>query len=88
MSLSGNGPVAFELEARPSEYTFSVVADGVRRHLATGSARLLSAEAAEWFVAAQFALLCEGPVDDAEAIFDEVAWDELEPGPPQIVLPF
>ncbi len=69
------------IEARPDAYRF--VADGVE--VGRVSARLLSAEAAEWFVAAHFALVNVG---DAPARFHGLERRTLEPLPPRIVPPF
>lgn len=56
----GEGPVRIEVTATPSSYRFVAEGDGARVVVGEGSARLLSAEACEWFVGANFALCAFG----------------------------
>lgn len=69
------------IEARPDAYRF--LADGVE--VGRISARLLSAEAAEWFVAAHFALVNIG---ETPARFRGLERRNLAARPPRIVPPF
>jgi xylan 1,4-beta-xylosidase len=57
---NGSGPVRLTIESGVRSYTFTADVDGRRLDLGEGAARLLSAEASEWFVNANFALLAIG----------------------------
>lgn len=72
MPLDVAGNIAFGLEARPDRYYFTVEGEPVGEV----SARLLSAEAAEWFVSAHLMLVHFG---EGEAHFDRVESKLLEP---------
>ena len=72
MPLDVAGNIAFGLEARPDQYYFTVEGEPVGEV----SARLLSAEAAEWFVSAHLMLVHFG---EGEAHFDRVESKLLEP---------
>jgi hypothetical protein len=78
---SGDAPVHLEIEARPGSYVLR--ADDVE--IGSVSARLMSAEAAEWFVAAHLALVHVG---DAQAHFQHIEIEALTPRPQAIVPPF
>ncbi|WP_429460680.1 family 43 glycosylhydrolase [Microbacterium sp. ZKA21] len=80
-SLPGDAPVHLEIEARPGSYVLR--ADDVE--IGSVSARLMSAEAAEWFVAAHLALVHVG---DAQAHFQHIEIEALTPRPQAIVPPF
>lgn len=72
MPLDGSGNIAFGLEVRPDRYYFTVDGEPVGEV----AARLLSAEAAEWFVAAHPMLIHVG---EGEPHFDRVESQLLEP---------
>jgi hypothetical protein len=55
------GPVRIELTATPSSYRFAAKGGGIRVEIGEGSARLLSAEACEWFVGVNLVLCAFGP---------------------------
>lgn len=82
--LPAEGPVRLSLEARPGAYSFTATIDGVEHPLGSGSARLLSAEAAEWFVAAHVGLVCRTGV----ATFTDLQHEDLDALPPEFHLPF
>lgn len=82
--LPGTGPVRLEIRARADAYTFQALVEGEEVALGAGSARLLSAESAEWFVATHFGLVCR----DADATFTDIVHDDLPPLPLRFRLPF
>jgi hypothetical protein len=84
MPMPGTGPVTIGVEARPGAYTFEVVVDGQCTIIGHGSARLLSAEAAEWFLSARFALMAIGST--GTAAFTDVHSSVLSPNP-QVIVP-
>lgn len=84
VDLPGVGPVRLEVEARPDAYTFRAVVADETVVLGSGSARLLSAESAEWFVAAHFGLVSPS----GATTFTEIVHDDLSARPPEFRLPF
>ncbi|MGC3992605.1 MAG: family 43 glycosylhydrolase [Propionicimonas sp.] len=85
--LPGSGELTLTIVARPDAYHFLATADGTGHDLGRGSARLLSAEAAEWFVATHFALVHVG--DPGQGVtFCGVECEDLPSLPPTIRLPF
>jgi hypothetical protein len=69
---SGHGPVRIQVLATPLSYLFVAEGSGFRAEIGQGSARLLSAEACEWFVGANFVLCAFGSRGGC-ATFTEVA---------------
>lgn len=63
----------FIVTATPTRYVFHVVDGEKRIELGQGSARLLSAEACEWFVGANFALVATG-TQGGGARFSGIRW--------------
>ena len=59
--LPGEGPVEMAIHADAESYRFIVTQDGATHEIGRGRARILSAEACEWFVGVNFALLAVGP---------------------------
>ncbi|MFJ2620304.1 family 43 glycosylhydrolase [Glutamicibacter sp. NPDC087344] len=70
--VAATGEVEFEIQARPDRYYFTVGGEPVGEL----AARLLSAEAAEWFVATHLMLVHVG---EGEARFERVESQQLEP---------
>jgi alpha-N-arabinofuranosidase len=60
-ALPKEGPLRLEIKASSLSYRFVVLVGDERLEIGAGSARLLSAEACEWFVGVNFALLACGP---------------------------
>jgi alpha-N-arabinofuranosidase len=71
--LPGEGQLRLEIEASPLSYCFSVRVADERVPIGEGSARLLSAEACEWFVGVNFALLACRP-GSRVVRFRDVSW--------------
>lgn len=86
--LPGDAPVTFTIESSVSSYVFRAEADGGSVDVGAGSARLLSAEATEWFTAVNFALLSVGPDSGGITVFDAVSVETLSEQEPPIQLPF
>ncbi len=63
----------FVVTATPLHYIFHVVDGDIKVELGRGAARLLSAEACEWFVGANFALVAVGRAGGS-ARFSHVSW--------------
>jgi alpha-N-arabinofuranosidase len=59
--LPPEGPVRFRIMATPEAYAFAAEVGGDTIAMGQGSARLMSAEACEWFVGVNFALFATGP---------------------------
>lgn len=76
VDLPADLPLIFAVTATPVEYRFSVAPlGGSGTVIGSGRARLLSAQAAEWFVGAHFALLAlavADPARDGRAVFGGV----------------
>lgn len=71
-SVATSAPL-FVVTATPTHYTFHVVDGDTKIELGRGSARLLSAEACEWFVGTTFALVASG-LSGGGARFSNVGW--------------
>jgi hypothetical protein len=69
----GRDPVRLEVRATPTSYCFTGRRDGAEVALGEGAARLLSAEACEWFVGVNFALCAFGSGEAATFAEVEVA---------------
>jgi alpha-N-arabinofuranosidase len=87
-ALPGTGPVTLSIAARPDSYAFRASDGDATVDIGSGSARLLSAEAVEWFRAVHFALVHVGAEGGDAAVFEEVTAADLEPLPPALMPPF
>ncbi|MFH5879435.1 family 43 glycosylhydrolase [Arthrobacter sp. NA-172] len=88
LPFPGDGPITLEVEARPVAYSFRASSSGHHLEIGTGSARLLSAEAAEWFVATHYALVSSGTSPHGFAEFTDITISDSQPLPPNLVPPF
>ena len=84
----GSEPIRLSIESSVSSYTFRAELGGQVIDVGAGSARLLSAQAAEWFVSVSFALLALGPASEGTGAFDGVELDTLAEQEPPLHLPF
>ena len=82
--LPSEGELTLSIEGRPTSYRFTATIDGTEFPVGEGSARLLSAEAAEWFVSASFGLLAIGTSGSVR--YRDVNVSPLDPQP-SIFLP-
>lgn len=88
VGFPGDGELDLEIEARPDAYTFRASTGSERVELGSASARLLSAEAVEWFVAVHFALLALDTASDSYVDFRGASLLDLEPRPVRPIPPF
>jgi hypothetical protein len=70
------GPLRLEIEASLSSYRFVVLIAAERLEIGAGSTRSLSAEACEWFVGVNFALVACGP-GSRVLRFRNVSWEAV-----------
>ena len=85
--VPAQGPLTLRIDGHETEYSFSVVSTGGTQVVGSGSARLLSAETAQWFVGVHWTLLALGP-DGSQVEFSEVGVSPLEAGRPASPVPF
>lgn len=83
-----DGPVELAIDGHETEYRFHARCSGQDLDLGAGSARLLSAETAQWFVGVHWTLLAIGEAGSGAAKFREVEVVNTEPGPPASPVPF
>lgn len=88
LDLPEAGSVELQVDAHETSYTFSLSVDGRTIVVGSGSARLLSAEVAQWFTSVSFSLIASGPSAEDKAIFTNVGVEDLPPGPSASPTPF
>ncbi|WP_426592415.1 family 43 glycosylhydrolase [Cellulomonas sp. McL0617] len=84
--LPAAGEVGLRIDGHETSYAFVAVTDGSETVVGHCSARLLSAETAQWFVGVHWALLAVG--DDGSTTFADVQITDLAPGAPASPVPF
>jgi xylan 1,4-beta-xylosidase len=88
LGLPETGQVTLQIDAHETSYSFSLDVDGTATEVGQGSARLLSAETAQWFTSVSFALIASGPEDSAAALFTDVTVEDIAPGAGASPVPF
>ncbi|SDS10999.1 glycoside hydrolase family 43 protein [Microterricola viridarii] len=94
--IAPDGDVVLRIDAGESTYSFSAEVDGVTSELGAGSARLLSAETASWFVGVHFALVAIADAaagagtghTDAAAVFLDVIVSDTPGEAPSLHMEF
>ncbi len=86
VAVPGAGPVTLRIEGRETAYALLADAGDGPVEVTRGSARLLSAEACQWFVGVHWTLLALGATGSVE--FRAVTVEDLEAGAPASPVPF
>ena len=84
----GDGPVELRIDAHETRYRFEAVVDGAVIQLGAGAARLLSAEAAQWFVGVHWTLLAVGEPGTGAVTFADVSVRDTAAGEAAAPVPF